>query len=445
MRPLVGATHVPGDKSCTHRALLLGAFAEGTTHVRGALVAADTLSSARVVSALGAAVRWDDADASTLRDAHGAHDARGTRPGGDVRASALSIVGVDAPRIPYASLDCGNAGTLARLLVGLLAGHVGRWTLDGDASLRSRPMGRVARPLAALGADVRGERLPLEVRGARLRGGDVTIDTPSAQVASAVLLAGLRADGPVTVRQSPATRDHTERMLPLFGVPVERRPGAVTVQPARPRAARLDIPGDPSSAAFLAVAALLVPGSDLVLRDVGLWPRRTGFLRALERADAAITVLARRGTGDEAGDPRGDLRVAASSLRAFSIAAEDVPDLVDEVPVLAVAASLARGTSRFAGLAELRVKESDRVTAIADLLRPLGVPVTRDGDTLCITGVDRLRGPPPDVDHADHRMALAAAVARLSMGLPLPATLPAADISFPGFAAVIEGLRGSVR
>ncbi|MCB9898928.1 MAG: 3-phosphoshikimate 1-carboxyvinyltransferase [Planctomycetes bacterium] len=414
--PLVGESSVPGDKSVTHRALLLGALAEGETRVRGALDAGDTRSTAGVVRALGASVAWDASDA------------------------CCTIVGVEAPRSPPHALDCGNAGTLARLLLGLLAGHAGRWTFDGDASLRGRPMGRVVRPLAGLGADLRGERLPLELRGSPLRGGRVEVHVPSAQVKSALMLAALRADAPLTVAQHVATRDHTERLLPRFGLRVEREPGAVTVHPGRPRGTTIDVPGDPSAAAFLVVAALLVPGSELVLRDVGLWPRRTGFLRALDRAGADVTPLRVRAADDASDDPRGDLRVVCGELEAFEIAPDDVPDLVDELPALAIAAARARGTSRFAGLGELRVKESDRVLALAELLATLGVPVRVDGDALTITGVTRFVAA-PSTGHDDHRIALAAAVARLVMGAALPAEIPSADVSFPGFVGAVERLR----
>ena len=428
--PLIGSVTLPGDKSCTQRALLLGAVADGRTVARGALRAGDTQATADAVAALGARVSWSGPHA-------GPH--------------TVTIEGVQEPASPPAPLDCRNAGTAARLLLGLLAGRRGRWQLDGDASLRSRPMDRVIAPLRAMGADVRGERLPLELRGAPLSGGRHEVATPSAQVKSALLLAGLCADGPLTVVQHVPTRDHTERWLPRFGARLETEPGAVTVHPGRLTATHLDIPGDPSSAAFLVVAALLTPGSDVWLRDVGLWPRRTGFLRALERAGADVMVLRRAaadGTGGAADasagsaapDPSGDLRAGSSELHAFEIAPEDVPDLVDEIPVLALAAARARGTSRFGGLRELRFKESDRIAGVAELLASLGARVEVEGDTLSITGVAVLRAParPPRFD--DHRLALTAAVAAASGGWPLPA-LDAADISFPGFAALLARLR----
>lgn len=458
--PLVGELRVPGDKSVTQRALLLGALAAGATVARGALRAGDTLSTASVITALGARVTWD----------------------GDGARPTLRIEGAAAPASPQAPLDCGNAGTCARLALGLLAGHDGRWTLTGDDSLRRRPMRRVVQPLAALGARIQpavadgdADRLPLVVHGARLRGGAVDVPQPSAQVKSALLLAGLRAAAPLTVSQHVPTRDHTERLLPRFGARVEVEPGAVTVHPGALRGAELDVSGDPSSAAFALVAALLVPGSELWLRDVGLWPRRTGALRALQAAGADLMVLHRRATaelafaGPVAGaarvtsvpaalgqtaetrafagppddEPRGDLRAGGGELRAFDIAPEDVPDLVDELPILALAAARARGTSRFAGLAELRVKESDRVATSARLLDALGVPVQVEADGLRIEGVARFREPARWPVFDDHRLALCCAVAaRIEGWEPPPAeVLAAADVSWPGGAGALAGLR----
>jgi 3-phosphoshikimate 1-carboxyvinyltransferase len=438
---LIGETSVPGDKSTTQRALLLGAVAGGTTVARSALRADDTLATASIVAALGAQVAWDAGD------------------------DALVVRGAETLASPEERLDCRNAGTAARLLLGLLAGREGRWRIDGDASLRRRPMGRVIAPLAAMGASIRGESLPLLVEGAALHGARLVVDVPSAQVKSALLLAGLCADEPTTVVQYVPTRDHTERMLPRFGIRLDSQPGEVTVHPGRPRGTELVVPGDPSSAAFLVVAALLAPGSDLILRDVGLWPRRVGFLDVLEHAGADVMVTRRawddtttgaapRPLGEtantlpvppghrQASDPRGDLRAGGSELSAFEISPEQVPDLVDEVPILALAAARARGTSRFAGLSELRVKESDRVTGTAELLAALGVPVEVGDDTLTITGVDAFTRPGRPLDFDDHRLALTAAVACLVSGWPLP-PLSAAEVSFPGFADLVARLRSA--
>lgn len=299
-------------------------------------------------------------------------------------------------------------------------------------------MGRVLQPLRSLGADVLGDKLPFTVRGASLAGGEVLVDVPSAQVKSALLLAGLHGDRPLTVVQHVPTRDHTERMLPAFGAKLDVEPGAVTVRPSALVGAAIDVPADPSAAAFMIVGASLLPGSELVLQDVGLWPRRTGFLAALARAGADIEVLSRRG-GQAGADPRGDLAVRATRLRAFDIAPADVPDLVDEVPVLALAAGLAEGTSHFAGLAELRLKESDRVAAVAEMLAALGVTVELTADALTIVGSSELSGA-ARCDHHDHRLAMTATVARLVSGHELPGEVPAASISWPGFLDALRAV-----
>ncbi|RKY20322.1 MAG: 3-phosphoshikimate 1-carboxyvinyltransferase [Planctomycetota bacterium] len=413
-RPLRGEARVPGDKSVTHRALLLGAVASGETLVRGALDALDTRSSARCVRALGARVRWQ-------------------------RGGELAVLGTDELLSPSAPLDCGNAGTAARLLLGLLAGRSGRWALTGDESLRARPMGRVCAPLANLGARIDGERLPLAVQGAPLSGGELRVEVPSAQVKSALLLAGLVCDGPLTVEQPVPTRDHTERMLPAFGVRCQVDGARITLHPGRPAAAQIDVPADPSAAAFLVLAALLTPGSELALPGVGLWPRRTGWLDVLIRAGAPITVQALREDGV---DPVGTLHIRAADegqLGALSVSPHEVPDLVDELPMLALAAARAQGTSRFEGLAELRVKETDRVASIARLLGSLGVPVVVDGDSLSITGV-RAFSAPPLRDPVDHRLALCADVARHVSGLSPEPDDGAGAVSWPGFGQVLAGL-----
>ncbi|MGQ0552677.1 MAG: 3-phosphoshikimate 1-carboxyvinyltransferase [Planctomycetota bacterium] len=449
---LVGSVAVPGDKSTTHRALLLGALAEGRTVVRSALDSFDTQATARAIAALGAKVVCQSAVPAV------GPTAPSTAPVPDFQVLGATVdfvvEGVERPRSPAGPLDCANSGTTARLLLGLLAGHAGQWHLDGDASLRGRPMGRVTRPLRQLGAqfaadaaaatgaasatgDESPERLPILLLGrpGGLRGGRVEVDLPSAQVKSALLLAGLRCDAPLTVVQRIPTRDHTERLLPRFGLRVELEPGQCCVHPGRPRGAEIRVPGDPSSAAFLLVAALLAPGSEVWVRGVGLWPRRLGFLRALQGAGADLMLLRR----DEAGDPVGDLRSGSSELSAFDIRPADVPDLVDELPILALAASRARGTSRFAGLAELRAKESDRLLGIAALLAALGVRVDVGADELQIHGVTHwnFQGTWPATE--DHRLAMTAGVAARVGGWPSP-PLECADVSFPGFAACLASL-----
>lgn len=433
---------VPGDKSCTHRALMLGALASGTTTVTGALDAADTRSTAGVAAALGAQVTWPD--------------------GGDAvvvgRGDEALLSGTADDPLP---LDCGNAGTAARLWIGLLAGRNGHWRLDGDASLRSRPMGRVTTPLADAGAHFDGDRLPLVVHGADLRGTRHVVDLPSAQVKSALLLAGLAADGPTTVVQHVPTRDHTERMLPRFGVRCDVEPGAATVHPGALVGTDVHVPGDPSSAALLCVLGAVLPDAELLLCDVGLWPRRIGFLAALDAARADVSVVARQRTrtaslGGTAltdrpahvqVDPIGDLRAAHSpDLQPFDLTPRDVPDLVDEIPALAVAAACAHGTSRFAGLGELRVKESDRVATVAGLLASFGARVDVDDDDLVIHGAGReaLSVPSQLERHDDHRLAMCQAILAVTAAAPsdravalAAVDLSSAAISFPGFA---EGL-----
>ncbi len=435
--PLIGTCRVPGDKSVTQRALLLGAFADGRTHVRGALRAGDTRATADVVAALGAEI--------ASSDGHPEGPAADGSEAASPAAADVVITGCPLPRSVERPLDCRNAGTAARLLLGLLAGRSGSWILDGDPSLRRRPMARVAQPLRSAGARIEGDLMPVTVTGARLAGVTHEVALPSAQVKSALLLSGLVAEGPTTVVQHVLTRDHTERMLPTFGVRLHQQPGVTTVFPGPLRGASVDVPGDPSAAAFVVVSTLLTPGSEVWVRDVGLWPRRTGFLRALERAGADVMVLRRdaRDGAPQPADPRGDLRAAfAGRLKAFDIGPTDVPDLVDELPILALAAALADGTSRFGGLAELRLKESDRVATVAALLQELGVPVSVVGDELRITGVPVLTAAAaPDVS-ADHRLELTAAVAAQVCGRERPVGA-AADVSFPGFGALLAGLRGT--
>ncbi|GJM22864.1 MAG: 3-phosphoshikimate 1-carboxyvinyltransferase [Planctomycetota bacterium] len=467
--PLRGELRPPGDKSSSHRALLFAGFAEGTSTLHGVLRAGDTQSTIHVLRALGAVI-----------EERAAPDSGDARDGG-----VLLVTGRPQPLSPEAALDCGNAGTLTRLLLGVLAGREGAWELRGDASLSSRPMGRVVEPLRALGAEIlragdtardadaaRGANvahgadeltpardaftLPLSVRGAALHGGTVRVEIPSAQVKSALLLAGLRADAPLTVQQSTPTRDETERMLPRFGARVERRAGEATVFPGALRAAEVHVPADASAAIFPLLAALLVPGSAISLRDVDLSPRRTGFLRALERADANVLVASRRNLADglplrSGGTARtrsaeqvaagecGDLIVEAGPLRGFDIEPADVPDLIDELPALTVAACAAEGPSHFAGLAELRHKESDRLREIALLAVELGAEVEASGDALTIHPRGPLRAP-HSVQHDDHRVAMARAVAQYAVRGCAPASPDSAAISYPRFADDLAAL-----
>jgi 3-phosphoshikimate 1-carboxyvinyltransferase len=420
-RGLRGALTVPGDKSIAHRALLLGALAEGTTTVTGFSGGADVLATLGAIERLGAS---------------------GTRVDDVVRITGAGL-GLGQPGTTR--IDCANSGTTMRLVAGLAAAGRGTVVLDGDASLRRRPMERVAEPLRALGAHIEttGGRAPVTVEGATLTGTDVTLPVASAQLKSATLLAGLRARGSTRVREPLPSRDHTERMLPSFGIPVSRERGAIAVEGgARLIATDVPLPGDASSAAFLVVAALLVPGSDLLLRDVGTNPTRTGFLAVLRRMGAQIDVLEERTV---AGEPRATLRVRATRLRATTITPEEVPATIDEVPVLCVAAALAEGETSLAGAGELRVKESDRLAALGQLAR-LGVAVRTTPDGLVIRGTAgrRLTGARIDAG-GDHRIAMAFGVAGLVAEGGVEVIDPdCVEVSFPGFFARLEASGATV-
>jgi len=426
-RPLSGEALVPGDKSISHRALMFGALAVGTTDITGLLEGEDVLRTAAAMRALGAEV----ADLG----------------GGHWQVAGRGIGGLVEPADV---LDMGNSGTAARLLCGLLAGHALFAVMTGDASLRKRPMKRVTDPLSATGARFAtraGGRLPLAVEGAAdplpL---DYTLPVASAQVKSACLLAGLSARGMTRVVEHEATRDHTENMLRHFGATVRvavEGHGRVIELDGQPElvAAPVVVPGDPSSAAFPAVAALLVPGSEVLLRGVGLNPLRAGLFATLAEMGADITRLNPR---TEGGEPVADLLVKASALRAVDVPPERAPAMIDEYPILAVAAAAARGTTRMRGLKELRVKESDRLSATAALLAANGVAVTVEGDDMIVQGAG---GPPAGggdvITHMDHRIAMSALV----LGLASRAAVRVDDAafietSFPGFAALMNRLCG---
>ena len=421
---LVAHVAVPGDKSISHRAVLIGAVCEGETRIAGFGRSADTEATIGAVRTLG--VEVDEEDVDTLR----------------VRGEGLRGL-----RQPDAPIDCGNAGTLMRLAAGLVAGQEGRFELVGDASLSARPMERVAEPLRRMGASVETTdgHAPLVVHGSALRAVDYELPVPSAQVKSAVLLAGLLADGSTTVVEPMPTRDHTERLLERAGARVTRRPTSVTVEPARElRLSEIEIPGDFSSAAPFLVAAAIVPGSAVTVHGVGLNPRRAGLLDVLERMGAKVAIYNRRPIG---GEPAGDVELRASDLVGATISAGEVPALVDELPLLAVAACHARGDTVVRGASELRVKESDRLEAIVEELRRIGAHIRATRDGFHIRGVPaRLRGGVVD-SRGDHRLAMVGAVAGVASreGVDLHGA-EAVDVSFPGFFDVLEGVApGSVR
>jgi 3-phosphoshikimate 1-carboxyvinyltransferase len=415
---LVGHVAVPGDKSISHRAVLIGAVCEGETRISGFGRSADTEATIAAVRALGVEVIEEDVDT--------------------IRVQGLGLVGLSEPE---QAIDCGNAGTLMRLLPGILAGQRGRFELVGDESLSSRPMERVAEPLRRMGATVETTdgHAPLVVEGAELQPIDYELPVPSAQVKSAVLLAGVLADGETTVVEPLPTRDHTERMLELAGAPVRRRPQSVTVS----RAERLvldavDIPGDFSSAAPFLVAAAIVPGSSVTAHGVGLNPRRTGLLDVLERMGARVAIYNRRAIG---GEPAGDVEVRASELVGATVTPSEVPTLVDELPLFALAACHARGDSIVRGAAELRLKESDRIDGVVEELRRLGAHIRATKDGYRVRGVPaRLRGGVVDA-RGDHRLAMLGAVAGVSSreGVEVRGS-EAVETSFPGFFDVLAQL-----
>ena len=421
--PLKGSVRVPGDKSISHRALIFGAMTVGETRIEGLLEGEDVLNTAQAMRALGASVE---------RTGEGAWRVHG--------------VGVGGFREPETVLDFGNSGTGCRLVMGAVAGCPITATFDGDASLRKRPMRRIIEPVELIGAHAisvtDGGRLPITLAGARDPMPVVyRTPVPSAQIKSAVLLAGLAAPGETTVIESEASRDHTERLLAHFGADVRvadedtgrwiRLRGQPELVPAP-----VMVPADPSSAAFPMVAALIVPGSDLVLTEVMTNPLRTGLMLTLREMGADIEVLERRA---DRGEEMADLRVRASALRGVEVPAERAPSMIDEYPILAVAASFAEGTTVMRGLKELRVKESDRLAAVADGLRVNGADVEIEGDDLIVHGRARPLGGATVTTHMDHRIAMAFLVMGLASEKPVgvdDASIIAT--SFPAFSALMR-------
>ncbi len=412
--PIRGEVAVPGDKSISHRAIMLAALADGTSRIDGFLEGEDTRATAAVFQKLGVAI---EAPAASKRIVHG--------------------VGIDGLAAPTHDLDCGNAGTGMRLLAGVLAGQTFDSVLVGDASLSRRPMRRVIDPLALMGAAIdadEGGVPPLRIRGGRsLRGIVYEPPVASAQVKSAVLLAGLRASGETEVREAHPTRDYTERMLAAFGWPIDFAPGRARLSGGhRLRAADIDVPSDFSSAAFFIVAASLVPGSELVLRSVGLNPRRIGLLHVLRAMGADIREDARHERGGEA---VADLVVRHARLHGIEVPVEHVPDMIDEFPILFIAAAAAQGTTTIRGAAELRVKESDRIAAMANGLRALGARIIETPDGAVIEG-GAFRGGRVE-SHGDHRVAMSFAVAGLvASGAVAVGDCANVATSFPGFVSL---------
>ncbi len=421
--PLKGRVRVPGDKSISHRALIFGALATGTTRIRGLLEAEDVINTAKAVAALGAPAEKR----------------------GDVWE--VKGRGVGGLRQPAEPLDFGNSGTGTRLMMGVVAGHPMTVTMAGDASLSRRPMRRVLAPLLEMGLEVLEpgkDTLPLTLRGtSELMPIVYRLPVPSAQVKSAVLIAGLHAAGKTTVIEREATRDHTERMLRHFGARVvaDAKGGETHISvdgDAELSSKDIVVPGDPSSAAFLAAAALIVPGSDVTIEGVLINPTRTGLYTTLQEMGGDVTFENAR---DEGGEPVADIRVRASRLKGVRVPAARAPSMIDEYPVLAAISAFAEGQTRMDGLAELKVKESDRLQATAAGLAANGATVRVDGDSLIVEGTGGLRGAGIVATHLDHRIAMAFLTAGLASDAPVivdDSTMIAT--SFPEFRPIMERL-----
>jgi 3-phosphoshikimate 1-carboxyvinyltransferase len=416
---LVGHIAVPGDKSISHRAVLIGALSDGETHVRGLGRSADTQSTIDAVRSLG--VQVDDVADDELV-VHGA-----------------GLRGLQAPEAP---IDAGNAGTLMRLLPGILAGQEGRFELTGDESLRSRPMDRVAEPLKRMGARIEttNGKPPVTVEGTdALKGIEYVLPMASAQVKSAILLAGLNASGTTTVVEPAPTRDHTELMLQAAGASVRRRPVSVSIEPAgQLHLPEVTVPGDFSAAAPFIVAATLIAGSELTIHDIGLNPRRTGLLDVLERMGARVIVFNRRKVG---GELIGDLEVHSAELTATDVTEEEVPRLVDELPLFALAAGVARGVSHVTGAGELRLKESDRIETVTEGLKTMGVRIQSRNDGFEVRGVPTRPTGGRMPSDGDHRIAMLGAVTGVVSrdGVEVEGA-EAVAISFPGFFDLLNSV-----
>ncbi len=413
--PLRGELRVPGDKSISHRALMLAALADGTSQISGLSDGADVAATAAAIAALGAGVE---------------------PAGGAVRVRGGAL------REPAGPIDVGNSGTSIRLLAGIAAGCPFTTVLGGDASVNRRPMDRVAEPLRLMGAAIEGadggRYAPLRITGGALRGIRWQPPVASAQVKSAVLLAGLFADGETVVCEPIPTRAHTEEMLSAFGADVRVGGGEVAVRASRPAPFGFDVPGDPSAAAFWMVAAAVIPASEVTVHDVYVGQGRDGFLRVLERMGADLSVTA-------TADRRARLACRHGPLRATTVPASEVADLIDEIPVLAVAAAVASGTTRFEGAGELRHKESDRLASVLGALRALGATAQVDGDALVVHGGRALHGGIVDAA-GDHRIAMASCVGAAAAAPGSETTVvgwESVQTSYPGFADDFRRLRAS--
>lgn len=419
---LRGRLDIPGDKSISHRSVIFNAVAEGNASITNFLTGADCLSTIACMRALGVEIE---------------------QQGSTVRVIGRGLRGLQEPS---GVLDCGNSGTTIRLLAGLLAGQSFFSVLTGDGSLRGRPMARVVGPLNALGAKIDGRqsgaRAPLAIRGTPLHGGTYELPVASAQVKSALLLAGLTGDGVVRLTGKTASRDHSERMLAAMGIDIRNVKGEITLYPPAhpvfPYPLSLRVPGDPSSAAFWWVAAAIHPDAEITTVGVSLNQTRTGALDVLRAMGADISLSDQRSEGQE---PIGDVTVRSSALRGTTIGGELIPRLIDEIPVLAVAAAYAHGETTIKDAAELRAKESDRITTVVGELRKLGVDIEPTDDGMIIAGGGELQGAPVD-SHHDHRLAMAWAIASIAAeGETTIRDAASADVSYPDFWAHLEQIK----
>lgn len=420
---LNGEITIPGDKSISHRALMLGALAQGETTVQGLLLGEDPRSTANCFRAMGATIS-------------------------DLNTDFVRIQGIGLGQLqePFDILDAVNSGTTMRLMLGILASHPQRFfTVTGDASLRSRPMSRVIQPLQHMGAQIwhrQGGYAPLAIQGQSLKPIHYHSPIASAQVKSCLLLAGLMTEGETTVTEPALSRDHSERMLRAFGAHIEVDPetnSATVVGPAALTGQTVIVPGDISSAAFWMVAAAIVPGSNLLIQNVGVNPTRTGILEAMQQMDADVTLENERVV---AGEPVADIRVRHSPLSACTISGDIIPRLIDEIPILAVAAAFANGTTVIKDAEELRVKESDRLAVMASALNAMGARITEHPDGMEIIGGTSLTGAEVD-SHTDHRIAMSLAIAALNaQGTTLIRRAEAAAISYPTFTPTLQQLCG---
>jgi 3-phosphoshikimate 1-carboxyvinyltransferase len=423
--PLRGIVHAPGDKSISHRALILGALAHGVTEIEGLLEGDDVLRTAQAMRSFGAKIEQLGPGRWRVEGAGGFHQ-------------------------PSGVVDCGNAGTGVRLIMGAAAGYPIEATFTGDASLQKRPMLRVLNPLGEMGATwtaQEGGRLPLTLKGGALKGLHYRLPMASAQVKSAVLLAGLNAHGGVTVIEPEPTRDHTERMLRAFGATVEVKDTAegrvITLPPGQRLAgAQIRVPGDPSSAAFPLAAALIVPGSEVTVEGVLLNPLRIGLFETLREMGADLTIANAR---DEGGEPVGDVTARYSRLHGVEVPPDRAPSMIDEYPILAAVAAFAEGQTLMRGIGEMRVKESDRIALMAAGLEACGAIVEEEPEALIVTGRPEIRGGAEVETHGDHRIAMAHLVLGLAAAAPVTVDEPGMiATSFPGFVELMRGLGAEI-